>query len=106
MIRDEWVEKAAEAIHDDWQNGCRQWADTVEKLPGQADDFRRKARAALSIVAPLIIEECAKKADELDLYPATGWSEKEAHWWDTGTIDASRAIADHIRALSQTKGDG
>jgi hypothetical protein len=28
----------------------------------------------------------------------TGWSEQEAEWWNTGTLDASLAIAAAIRS--------
>ena len=45
------VEKAAQAIHDHWQNGGRTWAVTCEKFPPQAEDFRNKARAALEACA-------------------------------------------------------
>ena len=41
------IEHVAQAIHDHWQNGGRSWADTCERLPAQANDFRAKARAAI-----------------------------------------------------------
>lgn len=46
------IELVAEAIHNNWQGtgrgpAHRTWAETCEKLPGQAESFRQYARVAL-----------------------------------------------------------
>jgi hypothetical protein len=46
------VEAAAKAIHDQWKNGTQSWEDTKSKLPAQADDFIRKALAAIYAIVP------------------------------------------------------
>lgn len=48
----EMVERVAAAIYNNWANypACsvsKSWEDICEKLPAQASDFRRKARAAI-----------------------------------------------------------
>lgn len=47
VVTDEMVEAGAKALHDHWQNGFRPWAETCERLPGQARSFRGKARVTL-----------------------------------------------------------
>jgi len=50
-IEEKALEAVAQAIHDHWQGApsraARPWEQTCEKLPGQAEDFRKKARAAI-----------------------------------------------------------
>lgn len=48
----EMIERVAEAIYNNWANypTCsvsKSWQETCDKLPAQANDFRRKAKAAI-----------------------------------------------------------
>ena len=48
----EMIERVAEAIYNHWANypvceASKSWLTICEKLPAQADDFRRKAKAAI-----------------------------------------------------------
>jgi uncharacterized protein (DUF2342 family) len=87
---DEMVEAAARAIYDflegpvadqDFCRQQRQW-ETAKSL----------ARAAISAIAPMIREECAKVADE----------SAEVSDWVDGRIEA-RNIATAIRAMTDQK---
>lgn len=51
-MNNEVIERVAKAIYENWANypNClvsKSWEEICEKLPAQANDFRRKAKAAV-----------------------------------------------------------
>lgn len=55
MPDQEIIDKVAMAIYNNWANysACsvsKSWEETCEKLPAQANDFRRKAIAAIKAI--------------------------------------------------------
>lgn len=88
QANDKAVEAMAKAIHDHWQGApskaARSWEETCEKLPGQAEDFRRKARAALSAALPEIRRE-AKAAAGWKFALGAQVAKHSGSWWE-GTV--------------------
>lgn len=65
ILTDELIEKAARAAYEDWKEEFD--GPAWENSAGQ-DRWKSRARAALTAALPLIVEECAKVAEDHDVF--------------------------------------
>lgn len=62
----EIIERCAARLYKEWQGthiASRSWKECCEKLPAQANDFRRKAKAVIEELREPTIEMCLAPAD-------------------------------------------
>lgn len=72
----------------------------IPALLSAVEALQAEVATARDTAAREMREACAAACDIDGTYgPASGWTEEQAGWWDTGVVDGSAICRDRIRAL-------